>query len=208
MRSPSLLASLALTALAAAAGLARPRAATAQTTDYYLRAGVAGGTALVRDAIRTELHVEQSIAPALALGAGVPLGTRYRVGLELGATLGGLTATETNEEDRDLGGVRTASALAYLEGGLVPSVRWRAGLGGITYGGSDAGMFDGGSGVRLLAGGVLDWRRPVMARADLTVALRYDFHRFSTDALRARGFEGAQGVSRVLLTVGLARGAR
>jgi hypothetical protein len=208
MRSPSLLASFALTALAAAVGLARPHAAAAQTTDYYLRAGVSGATALVRDAIRTELHVEQGIAPALALGVGLPLGTRYRAGVELGATIGGLTATETNEADRDLGSVRTASALAYLEGGLFPGVRWRGGLGGITYGGGDAAMFDGGSGVRLLAGGALDWRRPALASADLTVSLRYDFHRFTTAALRARGFGGAQGVSRVALTVGLARGAR
>jgi hypothetical protein len=37
---------------------------------------------------------------------------------------------------------------------------------------------------------------------------RYDFHRFTTDELERRGFAQAQGVSRISLSVGLARGIR
>ena len=37
-------------------------------------------------------------------------------------------------------------------------------------------------------------------------SLRYDFHRFTTDELQARGFSQSQGVQRVSATVGLARG--
>jgi len=40
------------------------------------------------------------------------------------------------------------------------------------------------------------------------VSLRYDFHRFSTDQLDARGFTGSQGVQRVSLSLGLARARR
>ena len=39
-------------------------------------------------------------------------------------------------------------------------------------------------------------------------SLGYDFHRFTTDELDARGFSQTQGVSRVSLSVGLSRSAR
>jgi hypothetical protein len=40
---------------------------------------------------------------------------------------------------------------------------------------------------------------------DLMLSLRYDFHRFTTDELKARGFTGGQSVQRVSASVGLAR---
>jgi hypothetical protein len=46
----------------------------------------------------------------------------------------------------------------------------------------------------------------VLPRWELMASLRYDFHRFTTDELAARGFSGTQGVQRVSLSVGLARG--
>jgi hypothetical protein len=39
-------------------------------------------------------------------------------------------------------------------------------------------------------------------------SLRYDFHRFTTDELDRRGFSQTQGVSRISLSVGLARSSR
>jgi hypothetical protein len=42
----------------------------------------------------------------------------------------------------------------------------------------------------------------------LLVSARYDFHRFTTDELKLRGFSQAQSVNRVSLSVGLARGIR
>ena len=47
-----------------------------------------------------------------------------------------------------------------------------------------------------------------MAKWDLMVSGRYDVHRFTTDELEQRGFSQAQGVSRISLSVGLARGIR
>jgi hypothetical protein len=40
------------------------------------------------------------------------------------------------------------------------------------------------------------------------VSLRYDFHRFTTEELTARGFSGTQGIQRVSAGIGLARGRR
>ena len=47
-----------------------------------------------------------------------------------------------------------------------------------------------------------------MTKWDLMVSARYDLHRFTTEELEQRGFSQAQGVSRVSLSVGLARGIR
>jgi hypothetical protein len=45
-----------------------------------------------------------------------------------------------------------------------------------------------------------------MPHWEFIASLRYDFHRFTTDELVARGFTGSQGVQRISATVGLARG--
>jgi hypothetical protein len=42
----------------------------------------------------------------------------------------------------------------------------------------------------------------------MMASLRYDFHRFTTDELEARGFSQSQGVQRIAATIGLSRGRR
>jgi hypothetical protein len=61
---------------------------------------------------------------------------------------------------------------------------------------------------RFLAVAGADWRRPIHPRWDVIASGRYEYHRFSTDELRARGFSHSQAVGRVSLSVGLARGLR
>jgi hypothetical protein len=177
-------------------------------TDYYARVGAVGASTLVRDVLVTEILVRQSIAPMLAMGASLPLSPSSRVGLEATLASGGFDAEQEGSES-DLGTLRTASLLLGLDGPIRGSLRWRLGLGGILYWPSeDAGIFLEGGPVRFLAGAGLDWRKPVMTSWDLMVSGRYDFHRFSTDELERRGFTQAQAVSRVSLSVGLARGIR
>ena len=53
-----------------------------------------------------------------------------------------------------------------------------------------------------------DYRRPVLPKWDLMASLSYDYHRFTTDELDARGFSQNQAVSRVSLSVGLSGGLR
>lgn len=176
--------------------------------DYYARAGAMWSSTLVRDVLVTEVTIQQSIGPVLALGAGMPIAPGYRAGIEAILSSGGFSAEQDGGE-ADLGTLRTASVLLSLDGPVWRRIRWRAGLGGLFYWPSeDRGVFLQGGPVRFLAGAGADWRHPVMPSWDLMISGRYDIHRFTTDELERRGFSQAQGVSRVSLSVGLARGIR
>jgi hypothetical protein len=177
-------------------------------TDYYARAGAMWSSVLVRDVLVTEVTIQQSIVPMVALGAALPIAPGYRAGIEATLTSGGLSAEQDGAE-AELGTLRTASVLLGLEGPIWRTIRWRVGLGGLLYWPSeDRGIFLQGGPVRFLAGAGADWRRPVMPSWDLMISARYDVHRFTTDELERRGFSQAQGVSRASLSVGLARGIR
>jgi hypothetical protein len=191
-------------ALLLAAG---PGALHAQT-DYYARVGAVWAGTLVRDLLGSEISVRQAIAPMVAIGASMPISPGYRAGVEATAASGGFEAEQDGGET-DLGTVRTASVLVGLDGPIWNSLRWNAGMGGLFYWPSEeSGIFLQGGPVRFLVGAGADWRRPVMTSWDLMVSARYDFHRFTTDELERRGFSQAQGVSRISLSVGLARGIR
>jgi hypothetical protein len=72
----------------------------------------------------------------------------------------------------------------------------------------ETGIFQQGGTTRWLAGAGADYRRPALANWDVMASLRYDYHRFITDELELRDFSQAQAVSRVSLSVGLARSLR
>ena len=174
-------------------------------TDYYARLGASYATNLLRDVIFREIHVRQSVAPTLVLGASLPFAPVYRAGLEATLTSSGYHSTD-GVTRTDLGTLRTGSALLNLEGPVWQRASWRAGLGLIRYFPAEAsGIFAGGGTTRFLAGAGLDYRPPLSTRWDLMVSLRYDFHRFTTDELTARGFTGQQGVQRISASVGIAR---
>ena len=187
--------------------VAGPGALHAQT-DYYARVGAVWAGTLLRDVLGTEISVRQAIAPMVAIGGSMPISPGYRAGIEATVASGGFDAEQDGSET-DLGTVRTGSVLVGLEGPIWKSVRWRVGMGGLFYWPSEeSGIFLQGGPLRFLAGAGADWRRPVMPSWDLMVSARYDFHRFTTDELERRGFSQAQGVSRISLSVGLARGLR
>jgi hypothetical protein len=193
---------VALLAVLTAAG---PPAAEAQT-DFYGRLGLTFTTKLLQDDILQQIEVRQSLAPTLALGVSVPFTSSYGAGLEATVTSSGFHSNEAGSE-ADLGTLRTGSLMLGLDGPVWWRVRWRAGAGLIRYWPADeSGIFLRGGTTRFLAGAGLDYRHPMNARWALMVSLRYDFHRFTTDELVARGFTGTQGVQRVSASVGLARG--
>jgi hypothetical protein len=185
-----------------AAGLS---AAEAQT-DFYARFGLTGGTELLKDDILQEIEVRQSLAPTLVLGVSFPFTPLYGAGLEASVTSSGFHSSESGSET-DLGTLRTGSILLGLDGPVWRRLRWRAGAGLLSYWPADErGIFLRGGSTRFLVGAGLDYRQPVSPRWELMLSLRYDFHRFTTDELVARGFSGTQGVQRVSASVGLARG--
>jgi hypothetical protein len=175
-------------------------------TDYYARLGLTAATELLKDDIIEEITVHQSIAPTLVLGVAVPFSPLYRAGLEASITSSGFHSSE-GASDTDLGTLRTTSILLGLDGPVWQRLRWRAGLGLLRYWPSDEqGIFLRGGTTRFLVGAGVDYRRPVLPHWDLMASLRYDFHRFTTEELDARGFSGTQGVQRISLTLGLGRG--
>lgn len=197
------------TALLLAAVLAARAPDLQAQTEYYARLGAVGASKLLRDVVVNEVTVRQSIAPMLALGASLPMGARgYRVGIE-GTLSSGKFHSSENGADTDLGTLRTATLLLGLEGPLLGDFGWRVGLGGLQYWPAEnQGIFRSGGATRFLAGGGVDYRRPVLAHWDLMTSARYDFHRFTTAELKRRGFSQTQGVSRASLSVGLSRSIR
>jgi hypothetical protein len=180
----------------------------AAQTDYYARIGAIGASNLLRDVIVSEITVRQAIAPMVALGGSLPIGPGYRAGLEATFSSGGFHSEEGGVET-DLGTLRTASLLVGLEGPIAARFRWRAGLGALRYWPSEeSGIFQQGGATRWLAGTGVDYRRPALRQWDLLASARYDYHRFTTDELERRGFSQTQAVSRVSLSLGLARSLR
>jgi hypothetical protein len=181
---------------------------TAQT-EYYARVGAVGASNLLRDVIISEITVRQSIAPMLALGGSLPIGPKgYRAGVE-GTFATGKYHSSENGDRTDLGTLRSGTLLLGVQGPISPQIRWRAGLGAIHYWPSDKeGIFLSGGTTRFLAGAGLDYKRPLSSHWDLMGSVGYDFHRFTTEELRARGFAQNQSVSRIALSIGLARSTR
>lgn len=175
--------------------------------DYYGRIGLTGSTPLVRDVLFEPFETRQGLAPTLVAGFSIPVGTENRLGLEGSLVSGSLTASpEESGDDVDLGRLTTLSAMANAEGAVSGPLRWRVGIGLIKYLPSEeAGLFAQGGPLRYFVGGGLDYRRPTFSSWDLMISARYDFHRFTTEELRDRGFTQAQAVQRGSLTFGLAR---
>ncbi len=178
-------------------------------TEYYARVGVVGASNLLRDAIVERITVRQSIAPMVAAGGSVPIGTKgFRANAEATFASGKFHRNE-NGAKVDLGTLRTATLMLGLEGSLGLGLRWRGGLGVIQYWPSEhEGIFLSGGTTRFLAGGGIDYRHSAFANWDLMTSARYDFHRFRTGTLEDRGFSQAQAVSRISLSVGLSRRVR
>ncbi len=184
--------------------LAVPAGLAAQAR-FTARAGATWSSTLVEDEIRADAPIELSagIAPTLVLGASLPLTSTNRIGVELALARSdaevdeaGATATLTS--------LTTATITAGLEGRIRDPLSWRVAFGAIKYlPGEEIGVFREGGPWRWVAGAGLDWSRPLNERMSLTAGLRYDYHRFTTDALRDQGFANPEALHRVALTVGL-----
>ncbi len=176
--------------------------------DYNARLGVTWATPLLRDNIVDEVELRQKLAPTLMLGASLPIAPLYRAGLEIGLTTSGYRGEEGGTST-DLGTIRTGSVTLGLHGPVARRLYWRAGVGLLGYWPSEEqGIFLRGGTTKFLAGAGIDYRTPLLPQWEMMVSLRYDYHRFNTDELQARGFSQSQGVQRIALTLGLARGSR
>jgi hypothetical protein len=184
--------------------------AQAQAT-YYVRGGVAWSSDIVRDVFTAPVTTRPGLAPTVFAGVDFALSPRYALGLEASAATASLSTTTPSIPDSDIdqGRIWTLGALLNMSGDLAASLGWRAGLGVLHYSGpSDAGIFAQGGTTRALFGAGLDYRLAEGRSWNPVVSLRYDYHRFVTDELRAQGFGLEQGVNRISLSIGVTRGAR
>jgi hypothetical protein len=197
----------ALLALVIAMPIARPAAVEGQV-EYYGRLGLTAATNLLRDDVIQEIEVRQSLAPTLALGAFLAIAPRYRAGLEATLASSGYHSEESGSET-DLGTLRTGTITLGLDGPVWRRLRWRVGSGLIQYWpAEEQGIFLRGGTTRFLAAAGVDYYPPLSTRWDLMLSLQYDYHRFTTEELRARTFGGTQGVQRFSASIGLARARR
>ena len=156
----------------------------AAQTDYYLRAGATAWSTLVTDFIAQDVRTRPAAGPTLIGGLGHSIAPRYRAGLELAASSGGLHS-EYGSVRGDLGSLRTASLLGLLDGGIGAGVRWQAGIGFLHYfAGDEAGLLASGT-TRLL----------VRRRAGFPPAARREVRPHDRRAVRLPSLHqpGAQG---------------
>lgn len=177
--------------------------------DYFARVGITGSTRLVRDVLFEPIATEAGLAPSLFAGASVAVSARNRVGFEGALAHGSLSGSSDagETEAADLGGLTMLTGMVSLEGPLaIPPLRWRIGGGLIRYlPGEEMGAFAQGGTTRYIVGAGVDYRRRSFGSWDLMLSARYDFHRFTTDELRDRGFTQSQSVQRGSLSIGFAR---
>lgn len=191
-------------ACAAVLSLGLPGIAQAQQPDLYFQLGAVWAAPLLHDEIAgQEITTQQSIAPMIRIGAGLPLAPKLGVGLEATAAWGSYHADYGNVSN-DLGNITTLSFVANLNGPIVQRLHWRAGIGMIgTLPGEDSGIFlQGGSWNALFSAG-LDYYVPLLKKFDLMIGVRGDTHTLKPAQTTAVGFGGTQWVPQVSLGVGL-----
>ena len=180
---------------------------TAQTR-LTVRLGVTGSTHLIEDQIVAPITVKPSLAPTLTLGASLPAAPRYDAGLELAFSAGGSKVIE-NGVNTSYGTIKTLALTAGIDGPLISTVRWRGSVGILKYwGSSEQGIFRQGGPTAVLVGLGAEYRHSWQPGLELIFAARYDWHRFTTDELKSRGFTRSTDVHRVGLSLGITRSSR
>jgi hypothetical protein len=194
-----------LVAPAAALLLAVTSVAQAQQPSVYVQLGAVWAAPLLHDNIAgQEITTQQSIAPLIRLGAGLPLAPKVDVGLEVAVAWGGYSADD-GESSTDLGNITTLSFLANIDGPIVQHLRWRAGLGMInTIPSQDSGIFLQGGSWNVLFSAGLDYYVPFKRTLDIMIGARADTHTLTPAQTTVVGFGGTQWVPQVSLGVGLA----
>jgi len=191
-------------ACAAILSLGLPGIAQAQQPDLYFQLGAVWAAPLLHDNIAGQvITTQQSIAPMVRIGAGLPVAPKLGVGLEATFAWGGYSA-DAGGASTDLGNITTLSFLANLNGPIVQRLRWRAGIGMIgTIPSEDAGIFLQGGSWNVLFGAGLDYAVPLKSKLNIMIGARADTHTLTPGQTRLVGFGGTQWVPQVSLGVGL-----
>ena len=180
---------LALTALV-------PSVLAAQTR-YSAGFSLVTGTKLVTDRIFQDITVVERPAPTFTLGMTVPASQRERFSIELALGFAKTRIRESGYPEYDGPSYRTLGLTAGVEGPILGALHYRGGAGVIKYLPDKVGIFRQGGPTLLLLTMGADYRLPVHLGVGLIARLRYDYQRFSTDAMRSLGFGRTEDVHRV-----------
>ena len=191
-----------LVAALALASAAPPRDATAQVT-MSASLGARYTSPLVRDSIVTPFDVRLGIAPALTLGASLPLRAPWTAVVSLDLSYG---AVSRHDQDGTVAPITHATTLTLgveLERDLRHGFSATIGAGLLKYLPSErTGIFrDGGGAILPVGQAAVRYSPPLAARRGFALEARYDLHGFLTPALRAEGFINSTVVHRVALAI-------
>ena len=182
-----------------------PSAARAQVS-VGVGLGVVGSSNLVRDSIVEVVSVRPQAAPQIGLRIETPLGGRYRVAGELSVSHSSLMARGEATSTKITGLTLWAPAVV-LQAAVTPWLAGEARLGALIYAPSEteSTLFSDGAPVTPVLGLGITAARALGDRLTGTLQLRYDLHRFTTNALKSRGFTGETVVHRIALGITLFR---
>jgi hypothetical protein len=168
--------------------------------------GVVGSSNLVRDSIVEGITVRPQPAPQVGLRIETPLGGRYRVAGELSVSHSSLMARGSATSTKITGLTLWAPTVA-LQAAATPWLVGEARLGALIYDPSEteSTLFSDGAPVTAVLGFGITAARGLGTRLTGTLQLRYDLHRFTTNALKGRGFAGETVVHRIALGITLYR---
>lgn len=168
--------------------------------------GAVGSSNLVTDSIVEAIAVRPQVAPQLDFRIEKVLSARYRVAGDLSLSRSDVKA-EGASSSSEITSLTLWSPGIGLVAAATPWLGAEARLGALIYdpGDTDGTLFADGAPVTPVLG--LGLRAEHALTSTLTGALhvRYDVHRFTTDALKARGFTGETVVHRIAVGVTLHR---
>jgi len=171
-----------------------------------VRLGAIGSSRLVRDSIVDPIAVRPALAPPLGLRAGTALRGRYGVAADLSVSRSDLQ----NQGDTSTSTITALTVWSPSVALTMNATGWlglEARLGAIIYDPEETAgtLFSDGSPVTAALGLGVIAQRALGRQWGGSVALQYDAHRFTTNALQTRGFTGETVVHRLAMSVMLFR---
>ncbi len=189
-------------ALLLPAALLLPQGLGAQTYAGF-RAGLVTSSDLVEDVIVTPITVAPNTAPMLAFSLEFGVGRGFRFGGEIAYSRSDLE-TEMDGQNVTLTSLRVWSPAVKLRRELVKGLSVWGTAGAIIYDPEDdTGIFALNNPTEAKAGLGVTLERNLLSHILWTFDATWDVHRFSTDVLRAQGFNGKRTVHRFGLGIGI-----
>lgn len=168
-----------------------------------IRAGGQGSSVLVRDSINQVITVKPKAGPSIALAGGSALNDRWILSFSLRWTKSDLMRREAGQEAKLLPLTAWTGMLAVRRS-LTEWASVEGSIGGIKYapgGNPDGTIFQDDSPLVPAIGLAARIERGFGSRWETGVELAYDFHRFTTQALRVIGMGEARSVHRVAVSI-------